>query len=220
VKASIAICFNCASGIICKVFIALHGFLTRIFMKESPQEITDLLSALGRGDQSAAEQLLPLVEKELRRLAKGYLRKVKKVPSLQTTVLIDDAFLKLIDQKRVHWQNRKHFYGVAATCMRRILLDYVKAENRHKRGGGAEHVPLSDVELVSIEKSAELLALDEALHKLAKKDARQSQIVEMQFFCGYNLEEIAELLDVPNVTVELEWRMARAWLQREMAAQP
>jgi RNA polymerase sigma-70 factor (ECF subfamily) len=186
-------------------------------MKDSTLEITRLLAALERGDQSAVEQLLPLVEKELRRLAKGYLRKVEKVPSLQTTVLIDDTFLKLIDQKRVHWQNRKHFYGVAATCMRRILLDYVKAENRQKRGGGTEHVRLTDVEVVSIERSAELLALDEALHKLAKKDARQSQIIEMQFFGGYSLEEIAKLLEVPIGTVELEWRMARAWLQREMA---
>jgi RNA polymerase sigma factor (TIGR02999 family) len=171
-----------------------------------------------QGDKAAAEQLLPLVERELRRLAKGYLRKVKKIPLLQTTMLIDDAYLKLIDQKRVHWQNRKHFYGVAATCMRRILLDYVKAENRKKRGGGVEYIALTDTELISAEKSAELVMLDEALHKLGKKDAMQSQIVEMRFFCGYSFEEVAELLKIPEEIIKLEWRMARAWLQRELDA--
>jgi RNA polymerase sigma-70 factor, ECF subfamily len=187
-------------------------------VNESSHKVTHLLQALEHGDESAAEQLLPLVEKELRRIAKGYLRKVKRIPLIQTTVLIDDAYLKLVDQKRVHWQNRSHFYGVAATCMRRILLDYVKAENRKKRGGGVEYVALLDAELVSAETASELLALDEALHKLEKKDARQSQIVEMRFFCGYGFEEIAELLGISEEAVKLEWRMARAWLQREIDA--
>jgi RNA polymerase sigma factor (TIGR02999 family) len=187
---------------------------------DSPQEITQLLLALEQGDRAAAERLLPLVEKELRRLAKGYLRKVKKIPLLQTTMLIDDAYLKLVDQNRVHWKNRNHFFAIAATCMRRILLDYVKAEHRQKRGGGVEHIALSDAALISNEKSVELLALDETLYKLERQDARQSQIVEMRFFGGYSLKEVAEFLEVPESTAHQEWDMAQAWLHRELNPTP
>ena len=187
---------------------------------DSSAEITQLLLALEQGDQSARERLLPLVEKELRRLASIYLRKEKKGHSLQTTDLVGRAYLKLIDQKRVHWQNRKHFFAVAATCMRRILCDAARAEGRQKRGGGAQHIALSDAPPLLSEKSAELLALDEALQKLAKQDARKSQIVEMLFFGGYKVEEVAEFLEVSAETVALEWRMARAWLQREFDVKP
>jgi RNA polymerase sigma factor (TIGR02999 family) len=187
---------------------------------DSPQEITQLLLALERGDRSAAEQLLPLVEKELRRLARSYLRKVKKIPLLQTTMLIDDVYIKLIDQNRVHWKSRNHFFAIAATCMRRILLDYIRTEHRKKRGGRMEHVALSDAELISIEKSAELIALDEALNKLERQDARQSQIVEMRFFGGYSMKEVAEILEVSESIANQEWDMALAWLHRELTAIP
>lgn len=187
---------------------------------DSPQEITQLLLALEQGDRAAAERLLPMVEKELRRLAKGYLRKVKKIPLLQTTMLIDDAYLKLVDQNRVHWKNRNHFFAIAATCMRRILLDYIKAENRKKRGGGVEHIALSDAAVISNEKSSELLALDEALYKLERQDARQSQIVEMRFFGGYSMKEVAEFLEITESTATQEWDMAQAWLHRELNTTP
>lgn len=187
---------------------------------DSPQEITQLLLALEQGDQSATERLMPLVEKELRRRAKSYLRKVEKIPLLQTTMLVDDVYLKLVDQHRVHWKNRNHFFAIAATCMRRILLDYIKAEHRKKRGGGMEHIALSDAELISIEKSAELLALDEALYKLEKQDVQQSQIVEMRFFGGYSMKEVAEILEISESTASQEWDMAQAWLHRELNATP
>jgi RNA polymerase sigma-70 factor (ECF subfamily) len=187
---------------------------------DSPQEITQLLLALEQGDQSATERLLSLVEKELRRRAKSYLRKVEKMPLLQTTMLVDDAYLKLVDQHRVHWKNRNHFFAIAATCMRRILLDYIKAEHRKKRGGGVEHIALSDAALISIEKSAELLALDEALHKLNKQDVRQSQIIEMRFFGGYSMKEVAEILEISESTASQEWDMAQAWLHRELNGTP
>lgn len=183
---------------------------------DSSQEITQLLLALGQGDRTAAERLLPLVEKELSRLARNYLRKARGVALLQTTVLIDDVYLKLINQNRVHWKNRNHFFAIAATCMRRILLDYIKAENRNKRGGRVEHIALSDVTLISVEKSDELLALDEALDRLAKQDELQSQIVEMRFFGDYSFKEVAEILEISESTAGQEWVMAQAWLHREL----
>ncbi len=184
------------------------------------QEITQLLLALGQGDRSAAERLLPLVEKELYRLARAHMWKARGVPLLQTTVLIDDAYLKLINQNRVHWKNRKHFYAIAATCMRRILLDYIRSENRNKRGGRVEHIALSDATLITVEKSTELLALDEALDRLARQDPLQSQIVEMRFFGGYSLKEVAEFLEISESTVSQEWEMAQAWLRRELNPTP
>jgi RNA polymerase sigma factor (TIGR02999 family) len=185
---------------------------------DSPPEITQLLLALEQGDPSAAERLLPLVEKELRRLARSYMRKVENVPLLQTTMLIDDAYLKLVNQNRVHWKNRNHFFAIAATCMRRILLDYVRTEHRKKRGGGVEHIALSDATLISNEKSVELLALDEALSKLEMQDVRQSQIVEMRFFGGYSMKEVAEILEISESTANKEWDMAQAWLHLELNA--
>jgi RNA polymerase sigma factor (TIGR02999 family) len=154
----------------------------------SAQEITRMLLALERGDQSAREQLMPLVEKELRRLARSFLRKEKQGYLLQTTALVNDAYLKLVDQTRVHWKNRAHFFGIAAQCMRRILCDYAKADKRQKRGGGVEHIALSDAPPIPVEKSEELLALDEALEKLAKLDAQKSRIVEMRYFGGCTVD--------------------------------
>lgn len=183
-------------------------------------EITQLLLAWEQGDESALERLLPLVEKELRLLASGYMRKEKKGHLLQTTALVNEAFIKLVDQKRVHWQNRAHFFGIAATCMRRILCDYARGQEREKRGGDLEQIALSDAPPIPVEQSAELLALDEALHKLAKQDARKSRIVELRYFGGYSVEEVAALLEISEATVAREWRLARAWLQRELEAKP
>lgn len=183
-------------------------------------EITQLLMAWQRGDQSALEQLMPLVEKELRRLASGFMRKESKGHLLQTTALVNEAFLKLVNQTQAQWQNRNQFFAIAATCMRRVLLDHARAQERGKRGGGAEHIALSDAPPLSEEKAAEIVALDEALRELEKQDARKSRIVELRYFGGYTVEEVAEILGVPKTTVEREWSMARAWIQRELAAKP
>ena len=183
----------------------------------TPQEITDLLQAWERGEQSALEKLIPLVETELRRLAKTYMRREKPGHILQTTALVNEAFIKLIGQNRVHWQNRAHFYGIAAQCMRRVLMDYAKTRSREKRGGDAKQIELSDAVLMSVPQSEELLALDEALKKLAIEDERKSKVVAMRYFCGYSLEEIAESLNISEATVARDWRLARAWLRREMS---
>lgn len=181
-------------------------------------DITTLLLAWGQGDQSALERLMSTVEKELRGLARGYLRREGGRHLLQTTALVNEAYIKLVDQKHVHWKNRSHFFAIAAMCMRRVLLDHIRAEKRQKRGGGVEHVRLSDALLISDEKSAELLALDEALQKLSKQDARKSHVIEMYYFGGYGLEEIAGFLDVSKETVERDARLARAWLRRALSA--
>jgi RNA polymerase sigma factor (TIGR02999 family) len=187
---------------------------------DSPLEITELLLAWEQGDQSAFDRLMPLVEKELRRLASGYLRKERAGHTLQTTALINEAYIKLVDQKRVHWKSRGHFFGIAALCMRRILLGHARAKLSEKRGGMVEHVALSDAPPLSVEKSLELLALDEALQKLAEQDEQQGRIVELRYFGGNNMEEIAEILGVSESTVNREWRMARAWLQHALNAKP
>lgn len=185
-------------------------------MEPAPQEITDLLKAWERGDRSALEKLIPLVETELRRLAKNYMRREKPGHVLQTTALINEAYLKLLGQTRVQWQNRAHFYGVAAQCMRRVLVDYARSRMRAKRDGEARQIELSESTLMSEAQSKELLALDEALKRLAGEDERKSQIVELRHFGGYSMQEIAELLGVSEATVARDWRLARAWLRREV----
>jgi RNA polymerase sigma factor (TIGR02999 family) len=182
----------------------------------TPQEITELLQAWARGEQEALEKLLPLVETELRRLAKNYLRRERPGHTLQTTALVNEAYIKLVGQNRVNWQNRTHFYAIAAQCMRRVLTDYAKTRHRVKRGGGAQQVPLPKDTLMSSAQLKELLALDAALKKLAKKDDRKCKVIEMRYFGGYSTEEIAETLNISETTVERDWRMARAWLRREI----
>lgn len=184
-------------------------------MASTPQ-ITDLLLAWARGDEEALEKLLPLVEAELRRLAKTYLRRERPGHTLQTTALVNEAYIKLAGQKRVNWQNRTHFYAIAAQCMRRVLMDYAKARGRVKRGGGAQQVELADAMLMSSAQSEELLALDAALKKLAAEDERKCKVIEMRYFGGYSVEEIAEILNVSETTIERDWRLARAWLRREI----
>ncbi|MGH9846031.1 MAG: sigma-70 family RNA polymerase sigma factor [Blastocatellia bacterium] len=182
----------------------------------SSHEVTQLLVAWSDGDQAALEQLTPLVYRELHRLAKGYLHRERPGHLLQTTALVNEAYLRLIDWKDVHWQNRAHFFGVAAQLMRRILVDFARARHQDKRGGAMRQVSLDEAAAVSVEQSAELIALDEALERLAAIDPRRSRMVELRFFGGLSEEETAEALKVSPRTVRREWSLARAWLHREL----
>jgi RNA polymerase sigma factor (TIGR02999 family) len=185
-------------------------------MTASRSEITGLLVDWSNGDQAALEKLLPLVEQELHRLAHNYMRREKPDHTLQTTALVNEAYLKLIDQKKTHWQNRAHFFAIAAKIMRRILLNYARDQHREKRGGKAVQVSLSEVSVVSLTKTEELIALDEALERLAALDERKSQVVELRYFGGLDVDETAEVLKVSPITVTRDWRFARAWLLREI----
>ncbi len=186
-------------------------------MTERPSsEITGLLVDWSNGDQAALDRLLPMVEKELRRLAHSYMRRENPDHTLQTTALVNEAYLKLIDQKRTRWQNRAHFFAIAATVMRRILLNYARDQHREKRGGNIMQVSLSEATVVSLEKSEEFIALDEALDRLAVEDRRKARVVELRFFGGLEMDEIAEVLKVSPVTVMRDWKFAKAWLLREM----
>jgi RNA polymerase sigma factor (TIGR02999 family) len=182
----------------------------------SSHEITQLLRAWSEGDQAALEQLVPLIHRELRRLAKGYMRKERPGHILQTTALINEAYLRLIDWKDVRWQNRAHFFGVAAQLMRRILVDFARAHHRATRGGAMRQVSLDEAAAVSVERAAEFIELDEALDRLAVIDPRRSRMVELRFFGGLSEEETAEALKVSPRTVRREWSLARAWLRREL----
>ena len=178
--------------------------------------ITELLVSWSDGDQTALEQLVPLVEKELHRLAHHYIGRERANHTLQTTALINETFIRLVDQSRIRWQNRAHFFGIAALVMRRVLLNYARDRRRLKRGGVNIQVSLSEADALSAEKSFELLALDDALQRLAKFDERKSRVVELRFFGGLSVEETAEVLGVSPVTVMRDWNMAKAWLAREM----
>jgi RNA polymerase sigma factor (TIGR02999 family) len=181
----------------------------------SSLDITQLLIAWGDGDQTALDKLIPLVEEELHRIAGNYMRRENPDHTLQTTALVNEAYLRLIDQKSTRWQNRSHFFGIAATIMRRILLNYARDRQRDKRGGRAVQVSLSEVAVMTNEKSEELIALDDALKKLEVLDARKSQIVELRFFGGLSVDETADFLRVSPPTVARDWKLAKAWLRRE-----
>ncbi|MEP6569533.1 MAG: sigma-70 family RNA polymerase sigma factor [Acidobacteriota bacterium] len=184
-------------------------------MSPSPP-VTQLLVAWGNGDETARDELMPLVYQELHGLAHQYMKRERSGNTLQTSALVNEAFVKLVDQKDVHWQNRAHFFGIAAQLMRRILVDHARSRQYLKRGGGAPHVSLEEVAIVSQERSAEVVALDDALTSLAAVDARKSQIVELRFFGGLSIGETAELLGVSAGTVMRDWTLAKAWLRREM----
>ena len=185
-------------------------------MTAPSSEITGLLVDWSNGDRDALEKLLPLVETELRRLAHSYMRRENPDHTLQTTALVNEAYLKLVDQNKTRWQNRAHFFGIAARIMRRILLNYARDQHRAKRGGKAIQVSLSDASVVSLERTEELLALDEALQRLALVDERKSQVVELRYFGGLDVEETAEVLHVSPITVMRDWKFAKAWLLREI----
>jgi len=185
-------------------------------MSDPPGDVTQLLAAWRNGDQEALSQLLPLVEHELRRRARQHMRRERPRHTLQTTALVNEAYLRLVRQKEVSWQNRAHFFAIASQAMRRILVDHAKTQRRAKRGGGAPTVSLEDVAVVSPERSAELLALDAALDKLQALDPRKARMVEMRYFAGLSVEETAQVLEVSTATVMRDWRVAKAWLQREL----
>jgi RNA polymerase sigma-70 factor (ECF subfamily) len=178
----------------------------------TPKSVTQLLVAWSDGDQSALDQLVPLVHGELRRLARSYMRNERHGHTLQTTALVNEAYLRLVDQKNVRWQNRAHFLAIAAQLMRRILVDYARRRQYRKRGGGALQVSLANAEALSDERTPDLVALDEALLALAEIDPRRSRVVELRFFGGLNIEETAEVLQVSPTTVERDWTTAKAWL--------
>jgi RNA polymerase sigma-70 factor, ECF subfamily len=181
------------------------------------KEITLMLKEWGSGKQEAMDALLPLVYDELHRQASRYLRRERAGHTLQTTALIHEAYLKLIDQREVNWQNRAHFFGIAAQAMRRILVDYAKTRHREKRGGIAENLPLEEAAFIMSEgRSVDLVALDEALTRLAEFDERQAQIVELRYFSGSSIEETAEVLRISPATVKSDWKSAKAWLYREI----
>ena len=180
------------------------------------QDISGLLKAWNEGQENALEEVLPLVARELRRMAHAQMRREGANHTLQTTALVNEAYLKLVEQKNANWQSRSHFFAIASKLMRRILLDHAKERLREKRGGGALHVELDEAVLLSVGKSAEIIALDEALDRLSKIDALKSKIVEMRHFGGMTVEETAEVLEVAPITVMRHWSLAKAWLEREI----
>ena len=187
-------------------------------MARSPQQVTQLLAAWSSGDRAALDELMPLVYEELRRLAHQYMNRERPGHTLQTSALINEAYVRLVNQKEIQWQDRAHFFGIAARLMRQVLVDYARKRNYAKRGGGAQQVALDEALIVSKERAAEVVALDDALESLAEIDPRQSQIVEMRFFGGLTIEETAEVLAVSPGTVMREWTLAKAWLRRAMTS--
>jgi RNA polymerase sigma factor (TIGR02999 family) len=185
-------------------------------MTPSPNEVTQLLMEWSSGNESALEKLMPLVYEELHRLAHRYMGRERPGHTLQTSGLVNEAYLRLIDQSQVHWQNREQFFGIAAQMMRRILVDYARSRRYAKHGGGARQVSLDEARFLSPERAADVVALDEALNELAAFDQRKSQIVELRFFGGLSIEEAAEVLSVSPGTVMRDWTLAKAWLRRAM----
>jgi RNA polymerase sigma-70 factor, ECF subfamily len=182
-------------------------------------EISEILAEWNDGNSAAFEKLYPLVTNELRKIARAHLRGENPNHTLQTTALINEAYLKLAGQKNVQWKNRAHFYAIASKVMRRVLLDYARNRLRDKRGGGAERLEFEEAAIISPEKSREIIALDEALDRLAKFDKLKSRIVELRYFFGLSVEETAEVLDIAPITVMRQWKLARAWLKREISAE-
>jgi RNA polymerase sigma factor (TIGR02999 family) len=189
----------------------------RICVESERGQVTDLLNRFREGDAHAEAQLIPLVYDELRRLASRYLNRERGDHTLQPTALVHEAFIRMVNEDQPPWQNRAHFFGVAARLMRQILVDHARRRQSLKRGGSRERTDLDEEFTVySPEKSAELLALDEALDRLAQQDERQSRVVEMKYFVGLDIDDIAKVLDISPRTVKRDWTMAKAWLHQEM----
>jgi RNA polymerase sigma-70 factor (ECF subfamily) len=186
------------------------------YMERAPTDITVLLAQVTKGDQRAASELVPLVYDELRRLAGHYMRRERADHTLQATALVHEAYLKLVQNQAVNWQNRAHFFGIAAQVMRHILVDYARGHGREKRGAGQQLVSLEEALVLSPEKSVDFLKLDEALDRLAKLDPRQGKIVELRFFGGLTVEETAQVLGMSPRTVKREWSVAKAWLHGDL----
>jgi RNA polymerase sigma factor (TIGR02999 family) len=185
-------------------------------MSNPTHEVTSLLSDWNNGQQDALEQLMPLVYDELRRIAKRYLRKERDDHTLQTTALVHEAYIRMIDQNHANWQNRAQFFGVAANMMRRILVDHARGHTADKRGGGIAKLSLDEAIEIADQKEVDLIALDDALNNLAELDEQQSRVVELRFFAGLTVEETAEVMKLSPATIKREWSMAKAWLHREL----
>jgi RNA polymerase sigma factor (TIGR02999 family) len=189
-------------------------------MATASSQVTLLLRAWSDGDPQALEQLLPLVDAELRRLARGYMNRERRGHTLQPTALINEAFIRLAGAQNIRWQDRAHFFGICARLMRRVLVDYARARGFQKRGARAEKVPVEEVSIPTPELPVDIVALDLALEALAAKDERKSRVVELRFFAGLSTEETAEVLRVSPDTVKRDWRMAKLWLLRQLEAGP
>lgn len=186
-------------------------------MSEGSPNLTQLLVSYSEGDRQALEQLLPQVYDELRKLAQNYMRREDKQHTLQPTALVHEAYFKLIDQRDVKWQNRAHFFGVAAQLMRRILIDHARQRKAAKRGGNEARISFDEgIHWSAAEEGPDLVVLDEALQRLEKLDGRQARVVELRYFGGLNIEETAEVLSTSPATVKRDWVMAKAWLYREL----
>lgn len=183
----------------------------------STHEVTQLLIEWSNGDKAALDKLMPLIHEELLRLAHHYMSRERPGHTLQTTALVDEAYLRLVNRKDVHWQNRAHFFAIAAQLMRSILVDHARSHAYAKRGGGARKIALEDAMVVSEERAAEVVALDDALKELASFDPQQSRIVELRFFGGATIVETAEVLALSPATIKREWSTAKAWLYRELS---
>jgi RNA polymerase sigma factor (TIGR02999 family) len=179
-------------------------------------EVTQLLIEWSNGDKAALDKLMPLIHEELRRLAHHYMSRERPGHTLQTTALVNEAYVRLVNRKGVRWQNRAHFFAIAAKSMRSILVDHARGLAYAKRGGGATKIALDEGMIVSHERAAEVVALDEALVVLAEMDPKQSRIVELRFFGGLTIEETAEVLDLSPATIKREWTTAKAWLYHEL----
>lgn len=182
-------------------------------------QVTDLLRAWSNGETAALEKLIPLVDRELRRIAHAYMSREQAGHTLQTTALINEALLRLLDSRQIGWQSRVHFYSIVARRMRQVLIEHARAQLALKRGGRAEHVPISAAGQLSVKQSQELVLLDAVLDKLAEIDQRKSQVIEYRYFGGFSIDEVAEMLSVSPSTVQNEWRLARSWLRREMLSE-
>lgn len=184
---------------------------------QSTEGITQLLIDWSKGDQAALEKLMPLVYNELRRLASNYLRRERANHTLQPTALVNEAYLKLVDQRNAKWQNRAHFFGISAQLMRRILVDHARQHHAVKRGGSnQQRLSITSAEQIAKQPEIDLLALNEALDELTKMDPQQGRIVELKFFGGLSIDETAKVLGISHATVERDWKMARAWLRRQL----
>lgn len=205
-------------AIIRAVFLFFRSLNSQFFMTEpSSHEVTQLLLAWRAGEAEALEQLTPLVYAELHRLAARYMRREQPDHTLQASALVNEAFVRLIEHPQINWQNRAHFFGLAAQMMRHILLDYARTRTRAKRGGGAQQVELDETAIVSEPRAKELIALDDALTDLAAFDARKCQLVELRFFGGLSNEEVAEVMGMSLRTVEREWQRAKIWLHHAIS---
>ena len=189
-------------------------------MQSTPPDVTRLLQAWSDGDETALARLLPLVEADLRRLARACMRHERNGHTLQPTALVNEAFLRLAGARRLEWQDRAHFMGIAARLMRRVLVDHARARGYQKRGGGAERVSLDGALLEAAQRPLDVIELDRALETFATIDARRSRVVELRFFGGLTLEETAEVLNVSGETVKRDWRVAKLWLLRELNGNP